>query len=482
MRHTLITTFILIVIVSLTSASQSNYLSFDRSDGTFNIKELVTHLSRMTGKQFYLDPKVSGQITFIGRLPQTPNAMTTIVESILEKNGFFIQELNGIYHIVPKNKIEYDTELIKLKHLNVSEIKTALSSISPTTIFGGMVNSNVLLVRDIPSNIARIKLFIPNLDISRRKIEIVEIKNRSAEHVLKTMSQTSLLPSSDYHIQQISNQNRLLISAQPSQFNILTKLISEIDSVSKQVLIEAIIAEMSEDRALDIGSQWVKSFNQESASFQSSQPTSDTLGGLRLDIGSLFGSDVSAMIRFIQTSNGDTILSTPSLLTEDHQTASIVVGQNVPFLTGSYITSNNSQQNPFQTIERKDVGITLKVTPKIVDENVIRMQIEQEVSNLTTIRSQTSDVITNKRLLKTQIIVRNGQMIIMGGLNEKNEGSRVSQVPILGDIPILGSLFSHKQKDSLKRSLMIFIKPTIVSNPSLVETEVPKKLDLKNER
>jgi general secretion pathway protein D len=160
------------------------------------------------------------------------------------------------------------------------------------------------------------------------------------------------------------------------------------------------------------------------------------------------------------------VLSTPNVLTLDNEEAKIVVGQNVPFITGSYTPVSGSASNPFQTIERKDVGITLKVTPTVSEAGAVKLKLFQEVSSVTRdkVLVQSADIITNKRTLETTALVDSGQIVVLGGLIQDDQGAGQDKVPLLGDIPYLGALFRYETRNRKRTNLMIFLRPVILKD------------------
>jgi general secretion pathway protein D len=190
--------------------------------------------------------------------------------------------------------------------------------------------------------------------------------------------------------------------------------------------------------------------------------------GLSLGLGRVKDGDLTmgALVRALATDGNTNILATPSVVTLDNEEASIVVGQNVPFLTGSYTTTTGDATNPFQTVSRQDVGITLKITPQINEGNTIKMQILQEISNLTP-ASTTVDIIIGKREITTNVMVDDGQILVLGGLIEDELRDTTAKIPGLGDIPLIGWLFKYKTVDKIKTNLMVFIHPTILQNEAL---------------
>ena len=171
-----------------------------------------------------------------------------------------------------------------------------------------------------------------------------------------------------------------------------------------------------------------------------------------------------ALIQALPTVSNANLLSTPSIMTLDNQEAKIVVGQNVPFITGTSTSSSSTTTNPFQTIERQDVGITLKVVPHIGEGGAVRLEVEQEVSAVVPSSAgiKSADLITNKRSIKTTILADNGQTIVLGGLIQDDNKKSISKVPLLGDIPLLGYLFRSSSETKTKRNLLVFLQPTLL--------------------
>ena len=183
-----------------------------------------------------------------------------------------------------------------------------------------------------------------------------------------------------------------------------------------------------------------------------------------------------ALIQALKTNTKSNLLSTPSILTMDNEEAYIVVGQNVPFVTGSVSTTGGTA-NPYTSIERKDVGVTLKVIPHIGEGGSIRLEVEQEVSAVAESKGQASDLVTSKRSIKTAVLADHGQTIVLGGLIS-DDTSRVRQsIPLLGDIPGLGRLFRAESKSNNKRNLLVFIHPTIVGDSAEIRKMAQQRYD-----
>jgi len=178
------------------------------------------------------------------------------------------------------------------------------------------------------------------------------------------------------------------------------------------------------------------------------------------------------LARFLQSSGEGNVLSTPNLLTLDNEEAKIVIGQNVPFVTGQYTNANatGTTVNPFQTIERKDVGLTLRVKPQISESGTIKMQIYQEVSSIDTSVVTSSGLVTNKRSIESNVLVDDGSIIVLGGLLQDTSANNQQKVPGLGDIPVLGHLFKAEARSRKKTNLMLFLRPVVVRDGTAAET------------
>ena len=288
-------------------------------------------------------------------------------------------------------------------------------------------------------------------------------------------------------IQPDETTNALVIHADPERFRALEDVVRQLDIRRAQVLVEGIIAETSAGKSAELGVQW--NFIRDAANnsgaaigtnFDLTGQGINTISrnpaalGDGLSLGyldgtiSVLGTDIlniGALLRALASDTDTNILATPTLVTMDNSEAEIVVAQNVPFLTGQYANTGATTPgvNPFQTIERQDVGLTLRLTPQINEGDAIKMAIEQEVSNLSnTTNTGAVDLITVKRQIRTNVIVDDGRLIVLGGLIDDNLRQGVSKVPLLGDIPGLGALFRYRTDNVEKRNLMIFLRPEIM--------------------
>ncbi len=303
-------------------------------------------------------------------------------------------------------------------------------------------------------------------------------------------------PSTGGQIQADPATNSLIITAPEPQYRQLRAVIDKLDQRRAQVYVESLIAEVSADKAAEFGVQWMSGTGTGGNSV-GLLGTNFSVGGTNLlslaagaSAGTFTGASspatglnialgerrngalvLGALARFIQSNGNGNVLSTPNLLTLDNEEAKIVIGQNVPFVTGQY-TNNNSAGgtvNPFQTIERKDVGLTLKVKPQISENGTVKMQIFQEVSSIDTKSSSTSGLITNKRSIESSVLVEDGSIVVLGGLLQDDFTNSQEKVPGLGDIPLFGNLFRSETRSRKKTNLMVFLRPVVMRDAAATE-------------
>lgn len=279
--------------------------------------------------------------------------------------------------------------------------------------------------------------------------------------------------------------NSLIITAPDAVYNNLRATVEKLDVRQAQVYVQALIAEVSANKAAEFGIQW-----QDLAA--AGKSTAQVIGGTNfgtagqnilsisqnpagaaqgLNLGVMKGTvtiggvqilNMGLLMRALETDADANILSTPTLLTLDNEEAKIVIGQNVPFITGSYaVSAAATTPTPFQTIERKDVGITLKIKPQISEGDTVRLQISQEVSSVDS-SSNPAGIITNKRSVDSTVLVNDGQIVVIGGLIQDTVSDGVNKVPGLGDLPLIGSLFRYTTRSRKKTNLMIFLRPTVL--------------------
>ena len=356
---------------------------------------------------------------------------------------------------------------------------------------------NALIVNAPDSEFRLLQAVIDQLDIERPiegDVHVIYLKHAKATEMVDILNNVSQARSSQGEAERQSREqsvqadeatNALVINAPNDAFRTLEHVVEKLDVRREQVYVETIIAEVSTNRAADLGIEW-QANDTGATGGQASANTvfSPQAGGLTLgfinnliiDITGNIVPDLSFVLRALRSDTNTNILSTPNLVTLENEEAEIIVAREVPFITGQFTTNVGTTTtvdvgddtainavNPFQTIERKDVGITLRITPQINAGNTVRLEIEHEISNVSDINIQAaSDIITDKRSIQTTVEVDDGQIIVLGGLIRDDVVGTVEWVPILGKIPLIGALFRRKSKSAVKTNLMIFLQPRIV--------------------
>ncbi|WP_198408613.1 type II secretion system secretin GspD [Sulfuricella denitrificans] len=390
------------------------------------------------------------------------------------------------------------------------------------------VRTNSLLIRsDNPAQITRVRSLVTQMDTPSSdsgNMHVVYLRNAEASKLAETLrailsgevrsAQTAVAgqppvaggaqaPAGAGIVQADPSTNSLIITAPENIYNSLRAVIDKLDARRAQVFVEALIAEVTLDKAAEFGIQWQSPLSSDSANRAvvggvnfgsggsnivnlatgSALPaTGFNLGLLRrITVGGKEIAGLTALARALQSDVNANILSTPNLLTMDNEEAKIVIGKNVPFITGSYaqaaaVTGGSVSVNPFQTIERKDVGLTLKVKPQVAEGGTVKLQILQEVSSIQDTTNQ-AGIITNKRSIESTVLVDDGEIIVLGGLIQDDVQDGVDKVPGLGDIPILGSLFRYEKRKHVKTNLMVFLRPVVLRNSVASESLTGDRYD-----
>jgi general secretion pathway protein D len=403
---------------------------------------------------------------------------------------------------------EGQVEVIPLQHASASEIARTL-----TLLHGGEASrfiaddrSNSILLSGDRGARLRARTLITHLDTpldSGGDTQVIYLRYASAEDLVPILDSVAATLTGQAEgaraatIQPHRETNALVITAPAAVHQSLASVVRQLDIRRAQVLIEAVIVEIADEIADELGIQWQSTDLRNTpdggigrgviggTNFPGQGGAGSILGaavnplsvGSGLNIGyvrgtiRLPGSDeeilqLGALARALRGDGRSNILSTPSVLTLDHQEAVFKVGQEVPFVTGQFTNTGagagTQPQNPFQTIDRRDVGLTLTVTPRINEGDAVRLDIKQEVSSLAPQPLGAVDLVTNKRELSTSVLVQDGDLLVLGGLINEEVRENISKVPALGDIPVLGNLFRYRSTRTERRNLMVFLRPVIL--------------------
>jgi len=572
------------IAMAALAAGQVRAQSFTLNLKDADIQTLIKTVSEVTGKNFVVDPKVSGKVTVISARPLRDNEVYQVFLSVLKVHGYVAIPSGGIVKIVPEGagrngaamvssgSDELITRVIPIRNVPAVKLVPALRPMMPASAHvAADGDSNTLVVSDTAGNVDRIVRIIRQMDVATNaQMEVVRLQHASASDITETLnkltpeggalqharvvadertnsiilsgergararmrgivrdldrpvtglgntqvvrlkyaSASDLVPVLEgitggavntkggesgevlkkrTMIQADESMNALVITTTAGHMRVLNDVIGQLDQKRSQVLVEAVIADMSADKAKELGVQWRVPTDPASSgviggtNFSASSLAAlagNPLGvGAGLSLGLIDGTfnfngtqfaNFALLARALASDASANILSTPSVVTLDNQEAQITVAQNVPFLTGQFTNTgaNNGATNPFQTIERQDVGIILKVKPQINADDELKLDIEQEVSSIvptTSVRGSTNavDLITNKRSIRTSVMVGDNKVLVLGGLIDNNVQQSREKVPVLGDLPLLGALFRLDNANLVKRNLMVFLRPRIL--------------------
>lgn len=564
------------------SAHAASQITLNLQDA--DIRALISTVSKFTGKNFVVDPRIKAKVTVISNKTMNKKQVYQVFLSILQVHGFAAVELGSIIKIVPQVNAkqgalrisskkapgtgdELVTQIIQLNHVPAAQLVPILRPLIPQQGHLAAYNpTNALIITDHAANIQRLLKIIDEVDqASNNELEIIKLENASATEMVRILSAlqsktkakdpssaikfaadertNSILISGDRserlriratiahldtpledggntlviylhyakaedivkiltglennktkstrtgakkaaatntnirtNIQSDEATNAIIVTASPDEMRNIKSVIRQLDIRRAQVLIESIIAEVSYNQSKDVGVGLVSDGgdnDNSDAPYALSNlagigglltGASAPGGGLTLAAGSesSSGNRFALILRALASNAATNILSTPSIVTLDNEEAEILIGDEIPVLTGSFTStgSNSSATNPFQTIERKDVGISLKVKPQINEGSTIRLDLEQEISSLT--ETTEAGPVTNKRTIKTSVLVENDEILVLGGLVQDRVLDSFDRVPVLGDIPLLGRLFQSQSSSKVKQNLMVFMRPSIL--------------------
>ena len=399
------------------------------------------------------------------------------------------------------------TEVIQLRYAEAEDLVATLTKIGASDKEAAGLSNKLQLVADKRNNAIiisgedlqreRIKALVSRLDRPQAQtgnVRVIYLEYADAVQVAETLTKvvqnmSKLTPGADASKQGATVEadeatNALLITAAGDSLNSLLSVVERLDIRRAQVLVEAIIVDLSVTDNESLGVEWLFSNSKDgvfggsinsgavsntSAVLDSTSSLSDLATGIvsigqnSLGLAGTSGDEnFLGLLTALVSNSKANILSTPSLMTLDNHEATISSGRNVPFVTGSFATAAGDSVNPFTTTTREDVGIILKVTPQVNEGDKVMLNISQEVSDIGEQVAGTTDFITTKSTIDTQILARDGEIVVLGGLMKENVTDSVNKVPVLGSIPILGHLFKYQEAAISKTNLMIFLRAKII--------------------
>ncbi len=442
---------------------------------------------------------------------------------LLTDSASNIRRIQGIMKLVDRQDA-VGVQIFNLKHASADKLSTTLTGLYGAGAKGSSnaikalshQPGNILIVVAAPQMINQVAEVVRKLDVKPKpdsgRLQVRYLKHGNAVDVAKVITELvggvstaakagpqRTLFSGEVKLVAEPATNALLITADPSDMNAVNGIVDKLDVRRLQVLIEALIVEVSAGVGEQIGVEWrsMSDFNASSTQTFGGTTFSNSGGtninsvaanplaagsGLMIGVsqgtvsfGGLDFLNLGTLARALATKSDTNVLSTPNLLTMDNEEAEIIVGQNVPFLTGQNSTQGGTA-NPFQTIERKDIGLTLRVKPQISAGDTVRLELYQEMSSIDRNPGvQGSDLITNKRSIKTVVLAKDGEVIVLGGLMRDDSNVSSQQVPCLGSMPVLGEAFKFSENDRRKTNLMVFLRPHIIKTAGDLQTITNQK-------
>ncbi len=444
-------------------------------------------------------------------------AQTGFIEALTDPNAIIITDtqanVDRIVNIARTFDLPEDqrTEVIRFAFAEAQAVAQAMSEVLGTSGTGARISvdaaSNVLLVRGNERDISQIRQLARDLDVAPRtspqaqkRTHIYALQFADAEVVAEIVANTLQggtditnpvaedvegrvplppIAATEVSVQASTETNSIVIRGTDSQIQEASSLIAALDQRPLQVMIEAAIVEVSGEVAERLGVQLgladqipqggiaATNFGNGGASLGNVlaalgvNQASGLASGLTLGAGA---DNFGILVQALSQSTQANLLSTPSITTTDNKPATIVVGQNVPFRTGSFATDGNTA-TPFTTIERRDVGITMQVLPRVTSNGVVRLEIAQEVSSLVNANVEgAADLITNRRVIETTVQAQDGGTVVLGGLITDDNRAIQGKVPGLGDAPLIGGLFRSRSNDQTRRTLFVFLRPTVIDS------------------
>ncbi|MDA9735214.1 hypothetical protein N9V16_06860 [SAR116 cluster bacterium] len=409
---------------------------------------------------------------------------------------------SGNWLVSPRNDVSI-TNIEKLNSIYVSAPQKALKKIQEFILDF----DKVAIDKEediITTKLESIKTTTTNLSVNRFGYDVINLKFASSSEIQETIS--NIINNSSYSlndnnsassqkisIEAYSSGNQVILSGLSDRRKEIINLIEILDKPTKQVFVEAVVAELSTSKAKELGLQFSGSSGKSGLTILNSNSLGANVGGnissfvtdgigITLGPGANQISSIGALINIIENDGNSEILATPTLLAMNNKEAQILVGSNIPIITGKY-TSNSSESanTPFQTISRQDVGIIFKIKPVIGLDEFITIEILQEVSELDTSSALASDVVTTKRAISTSAIVKTGETLAIGGLINETTQYLGAKLPILGDLPGFKEFFNQRRVSRSKRNLVIFLKPTIVNSGVISKPTLEKYMKLKTD-
>ena len=514
------------IIPNATARQYGSPMGAGRAAGDDDIVTQVIQVENVGAAQ--LVPILRPLIPQFGHLAAHPGSNMLIIS---DRAGN-VSRMVSIIHRIDRSS-EDDIEVVPLQHASSSEVVRVLTALTQqprsdgapvSTSLVADARTNSVLIGGDRADRLRLRTLIAHLDTPLEDggdTQVRYLRYADAEELATKLQQhfqgqvaaaqgaaggaQSAARNGEVSVWADTQTNAIVVNAPPKMMRSLMQIVDKLDIRRAQVLVEAIIVEVIADKTAELGITWAVEGAASTTpigatNFPSAGPGVVQLagaaagGGEGVDPGSLIGEGITfgvgrlsdtgvsfaAILRALEGDADTNIISTPSLVTTDNEEASLNVGQEVPFVTGSFTNTggNIGSVNPFQTIQREQVGVKLTITPQINEGNSLLLDISQEISNIAQSVEGATDLITNQRIVETTVIVDDGQILVLGGLLEDVLRESEQRVPILGSIPFLGALFRVQSTDKVKTNLLVFIRPKILRDAATISTETNAKYNM----
>ena len=514
------------IIPNATARQYGSPMGANRAAGDDDIVTQVIQVENVGAAQ--LVPILRPLIPQFGHLAAHPGSNMLIIS---DRAGNVARMISIIRRIDLSS--EDDIEVVPLQHASSSEIVRVLTALTQqpradgapvSTSLVADARTNSVLIGGDRADRLRMRTLIAHLDTPLedggdtqvrylRYADAEELSTKLQQHFQGQVAAAqgaagaaqSPARNAEVSVWADTQTNAIVVNAPPKMMRSLMQIVDKLDIRRAQVLVEAIIVEVIADKTAELGITWAvegaaSTTPLATTNFPAAGPGVVQLagaaagGGEGIDPGSLIGEGITfgvgrlsdtgvsfaAILRALEGDANTNIISTPSIVTTDNEEASLNVGQEVPFVTGSFTNTggNVGSVNPFQTIQREQVGVKLTITPQINEGNSLLLDISQEISNIAQSVEGATDLITNQRIVETTVIVDDGQILVLGGLLEDVLRESEQRVPILGSIPFLGALFRAQTTDKVKTNLLVFIRPKILRDAASISTETNAKYNL----
>jgi general secretion pathway protein D len=514
------------IIPNATARQYGSPMGAGRAAGDDDIVTQVIQVENVGAAQ--LVPILRPLIPQFGHLAAHPGSNMLIIS---DRAGN-VSRMVSIIHRIDRSS-EDDIEVVPLQHASSSEVVRVLTALTQqprsdgapvSTSLVADARTNSVLIGGDRADRLRLRTLIAHLDTPLEDggdTQVRYLRYADAEELATKLQQhfqgqvaaaqgaagaaQSAARNGEVSVWADTQTNAIVVNAPPKMMRSLMQIVDKLDIRRAQVLVEAIIVEVIADKTAELGITWAVEGAASTTpigatNFPSAGPGVVQLagaaagGGEGVDPGSLIGEGITfgvgrlsdtgvsfaAILRALEGDADTNIISTPSLVTTDNEEASLNVGQEVPFVTGSFTNTggNIGSVNPFQTIQREQVGVKLTITPQINEGDSLLLDISQEISNIAQSVEGATDLITNQRIVETTVIVDDGQILVLGGLLEDVLRESEQRVPILGSIPFLGALFRVQSTDKVKTNLLVFIRPKILRDAATISTETNAKYNM----